>query len=182
MPAENPLVHCLDRLNLGDDQRLLQRAEYYQGLCSSRIPVKVFDKGPNCKAVVAIQLAAESLLLGNDWDTKLAAQLAGCTKRGYESTLSNVRKSLNLQPNVSLDTLGVAFGCTTMVPLVKTLWEEFAPAYLARLRGAQRQIAKEELEQQPAWKGAVFYACAKALGVSMSEANASDYVGCFCVS
>lgn len=54
----NPIVHCLDRLNLGDNVKIKQRAEQFQGQLSS-VPNKIFDKGPNLKAVICIQLAYE---------------------------------------------------------------------------------------------------------------------------
>lgn len=53
-----PIVHCLERLNLEDDTKVKQRAEQFQGQLSG-LPAKLFDKGPNCKVVVCIQLAYE---------------------------------------------------------------------------------------------------------------------------
>ena len=162
--THNPLVHCLDRLNLGDDPSLRARAESVYGQCA-KVPTKIFDLGPNCRPVVAIQLACESLPQHQGWDTKLAAQLAGCTKRQYENTVSTVRKSLNLQPNVSLESLTVAFGCTTMLAKITRVWEDFGKVYLSTLPRAQRTQASRELNNVPAWKGALFFTCAKTLGV-----------------
>ena len=53
-----PIAHCLDRLNLGDNVKVRQRAEQYQGQLSD-VPNKIFDKGPNLKTVICIQLANE---------------------------------------------------------------------------------------------------------------------------
>lgn len=163
--THNPLVHCLDRLNLGDDPSLRARAESVYGQCA-KVPTKIFDMGPNCRPVVAIQLACESLSQHHGWDTKLAAQLAGCTKRQYENTVSTVRKSLNLQPNVSLDSLAVAFGSSTMLSKITRVWDDFSKEYLSTIPRAQRTQASRELNDVPAWKGALFFTCAKTLGVS----------------
>lgn len=54
----NPITHCLERLNLADNVKVKQRAEQFQGQLS-RTPNKIFDKGPNLKSVVCIQLAYE---------------------------------------------------------------------------------------------------------------------------
>jgi hypothetical protein len=54
----NPITHCLDRLHLGDNSKLKRKAEEFQGQLSS-IPNKIFDKGPNLKPVISIQLAYE---------------------------------------------------------------------------------------------------------------------------
>lgn len=162
--THNPVVHCLDRLNLGDDPSLRARAESIYGQCA-KVPTKIFDMGPNCRPVVAIQLACESMSQHQGWDTKLAAQLAGCTKRQYENTVSTVRKSLNLQPNVSLESLAVAFGCTTMLSKITRVWDDFGKEYLSSIPRAQRTQASHELNDVPAWKGALFFTCAKTLGV-----------------
>ncbi|KAI9253435.1 hypothetical protein BDA99DRAFT_548261 [Phascolomyces articulosus] len=164
MSSENPLIHCLDRLHLKDDVQLQQRAEYFQRQLESNVPKKVFNAGPNCKTVLAIHMAFESLSRAG-WDNRLAAQLAGCTKRAYENTVSIVRKTLQLQPTVTFESLGVTFGCTIMVSHVQKLWDSFSTAYISQMSGAQRRTAQQELDQ-PAWKGAVFYTCAKAFGVS----------------
>lgn len=166
--THNPLVHCLDRLNLGDDPSLRARAESIYGQCA-KVPTKIFDMGPNCRPVVAIQLACESMSQHQGWDTKLAAQLAGCTKRQYENTVSTVRKSLNLQPNVSLESLAVAFGCTTMLSKITRVWDDFGKEYLSSIPRAQRTQASHELNDVPAWKGALFFTCAKTLGVMLYQ-------------
>ncbi|KAI8391366.1 uncharacterized protein BYT42DRAFT_489167 [Radiomyces spectabilis] len=156
------LLHCLERLHLDDDTQLKERALRFQQQCS-RLPPKVFDAGPNCKPVISIHLAFESLEK-TGWDNKLAAQLATCTKAAYENTISNVRKQLNLQPTVSFNTLTIALGCTTMIKQVEALYSTFTEKYITRLSVANRQSAKEQL-QQPQWKGATVYVCAKAFGV-----------------
>ncbi|KAI7860520.1 hypothetical protein BDC45DRAFT_430765 [Circinella umbellata] len=165
MSSENPLIHCLDRLHLKDDNKLQQRAEKFQRQLESNVPPKVFNAGPNCKTVLAIHMASESLSR-TDWDNSLAAQLAGCTKRAYENTVSIVRKALQLQPTVTFESLGVTFGCTTMISQVQKLWDSFSTKYISQMSVAQQTTAKQELDQ-PSWKGAVFYTCAKAFGVSL---------------
>jgi hypothetical protein len=95
---------------------------------------------------------------------KLGAQLAGCTASVYESVLSNVRQQLNIQPTVTLDTLAVALGSTTMLAPVKELWLDFSASYQNQFTGAKRINAQKELEL-PCWKGAIMFCCAKAFGV-----------------
>ncbi|CDH60458.1 hypothetical protein RO3G_08538 [Lichtheimia corymbifera JMRC:FSU:9682] len=175
--THNPLVHCLDRLNLGDDSSLRARAESVYGQCA-KVPTKIFDMGPNCRPVVAIQLACESLSQHHGWDTKLAAQLAGCTKRQYENTVSTVRKSLNLQPNVSLDSLAVAFGSSTMLSKITRVWDDFSKEYLSTIPRAQRTQASRELNDVPAWKGALFFTCAKTLGQNIGKTKLQDMCAC----
>ncbi|KAI8148323.1 hypothetical protein BJV82DRAFT_531235 [Fennellomyces sp. T-0311] len=167
MSGENPLIHCLDRLHLKDDQQLQARAEYFQRQLSVNVPAKIFDKGPNCRTVAAIHMAFENLSR-HGWDNGLAAQLAGCTKRAYENTVSVVRKTLQIQPNVTFESLGVSFGCTTMIPHVQKLWQSFSANYVSKLNGAQRRTAQQELDQ-PAWKGAMFYTVAKAFGERIAK-------------
>ncbi|KAI8094770.1 hypothetical protein BDF21DRAFT_330680 [Thamnidium elegans] len=160
----NPITHCLERLNLADNVKVKQRAEQFQGQLSG-IPSKIFDKGPNLKSVVCIQLAYESLK-NYDWDIKLGAQLAGCSLSAYESALSIVRQQLNLQSKVTLDMLAVALGSTTMLTHVNALWQDFTTSYLNKLTGAKKTNGQKELEDS-CWKGAVMYICAKAFGVSI---------------
>lgn len=54
----NPITHCLDRLNLADNVKVKQRAEEFQGKLTNT-PNKIFEKGPNLKPVICIQLAYE---------------------------------------------------------------------------------------------------------------------------
>ncbi|KAI9495083.1 hypothetical protein BDB00DRAFT_815798 [Zychaea mexicana] len=172
MSGENPLFHCLDRLHLKDDQQLQDRAEYFQRQLAVNVPAKIFDKGPNCRTVAAIHMAFESLSRSG-WDNSLAAQLAGCPKRAYENTISVVRKTLQLQPTVTFESLGVTFGCTTMIPHVQKLWTSFSTAYVSKMGEAQRRTAQDELNQ-PAWKGAVFYSCAKAFGERIAKSKLQE--------
>ncbi|KAI7896602.1 uncharacterized protein EV154DRAFT_411116 [Mucor mucedo] len=162
----NPITHCLDRLNLGDNTKVKQRAEEFLGQLSN-IPNKIFDKGPYLKAVICIQLAYESLK-NYDWDAKIASQLAGCALSAYEQALSITRKQLNLQTKVTLDMLAVALGSTTMLSQANILWEAFLTKYLGKLSGAKKVNAQAEIEQS-CWKGAIMYTCAKAFGVSMTR-------------
>lgn len=187
------LQHCLDRLSLGDDPPLLARAEAYQEKCSSKVPAKAFDKGPNCKPVICIQLACERYChfwIGNaavadakslhtslgkldGWSDKLAAQLAGCRVSAYKNTVSMVKRCLNEKTHVSFESLGVTFGCTQMIARVEQLWEEFSQKYISSLSAVKRKTASEQL-QEGAWKPAAFYLCAKALGVRSQIINHLD--------
>lgn len=58
MSSQDPLSHCLQRLNLEDDQPLHERAIAMERQCS-KVPKKLFEAGPNLQYVVAIQLAYE---------------------------------------------------------------------------------------------------------------------------
>ncbi|KAI8888634.1 hypothetical protein K501DRAFT_302765 [Backusella circina FSU 941] len=158
----DPLGHCLERLYLLDDPKIKPRAEQFNGKLS-KLPAKVFDRGPNCKIVICIQLAHESLKK-QGWDNKLAAQLAGCTAKSYESVLSVVRQSLDIQPTVTFDHLAVALGSSTMLKHIHALWDTFTTKYIDELKGVKKMNARKELEL-PCWKGAVVFVCAKALGV-----------------
>ncbi|KAG2230694.1 hypothetical protein INT48_006911 [Thamnidium elegans] len=171
----NPITHCLERLNLADNVKVKQRAEQFQGQLSG-IPSKIFDKGPNLKSVVCIQLAYESLK-NYDWDIKLGAQLAGCSLSAYESALSIVRQQLNLQSKVTLDMLAVALGSTTMLTHVNALWQDFTTSYLNKLTGAKKTNGQKELEDS-CWKGAVMYICAKAFGKNLDKDKLHSLCGC----
>lgn len=100
------------------------------------------------------------------WNNELAAQLAGCPAKSYELTLSIVRQRLDIQPTVTFEHLAVALGSTTMLKHIHTLWDKFTTKYIDELKGAKKMNAKKELEL-PCWKGAVVFACAKALGVNI---------------
>ena len=52
------IAHCLERLNLEEPDKVKGKANQFFGQLNS-LPVKLFDKGPNLKAVIAIQLAYE---------------------------------------------------------------------------------------------------------------------------
>ncbi|ORZ09275.1 hypothetical protein BCR42DRAFT_334890 [Absidia repens] len=159
----NPLNHCLERLHLGDNTKLLERAKQYQSQCASKVPVKTF-KGPNSQHVISIQLAYESLGF-YDWNSKLAPELAGCSPKAYDTTMSAVRKLLNLQSTITFDTLGVTFGSTTMATHAQDLWSTFVQQHINQLGPAQQVSVKKQLESA-LWKAAAFYVCAKAVGVS----------------
>ncbi|KAI9303027.1 hypothetical protein BJ944DRAFT_166155 [Cunninghamella echinulata] len=160
-----PLDHCLERLHLKEDTKLRERAEYYLGECMNKVPSKIFDKGPNCQLVISIQLAYESL--GQfGWDTTLAAELAICSQKAYESTLTIVKKHLGLQTIITFETLGVTFGSTTLSSHAHNIWSYFIEKYLSSLGPAQQISVKEQL-QQPVWKAATFYVCSRAVGVSI---------------
>jgi hypothetical protein len=66
---------------------------------------------------------------------------------------------------VTLKTLGVALGCTSMIPYVEKFSEEFQTRYLESLSAAKRIAANDDVELA-SWKGSAFYICSKALGVS----------------
>ncbi|CEP13962.1 hypothetical protein [Parasitella parasitica] len=171
----NPIAHCLERLNLQDDKRLKQKAVEFQGQLSN-VPAKIFDKGPNCKVVVCIQLAYESL--GNyDWNLKLGSQLAGCKTSAYEAALSIARQRLNIQPTINFEALTVALGSSTMLNPVKQLWAIFEEAYQEQFTGATKLSAKKELKL-PCWKGAVIFSCAKAFGEHLSKEKLHELCAC----
>ncbi|KAG0185516.1 hypothetical protein DFQ28_009205 [Apophysomyces sp. BC1034] len=161
MTDQNALLHCLERLHFGDDKELKERSEHFYSQCSNLVPAKVFEKGPNCKPVISIQIAYESL--GRyGWDNKLAVQLSACRQGAYDSAINVVRKQLNLQPTVTFEALSVAFGCTTM---------------LSHLSIGKRMSAQEDM-QLPSWKAAVFYTCAKALGESIDKSKLQTICAC----
>ncbi|CAO3617541.1 unnamed protein product [Cunninghamella blakesleeana] len=171
-----PLDHCLERLHLNDDIKLRERAEFYQGECINKVPQKIFDKGPNCQLVVSIQLAYESL--GKfGWNNKLAAELAICTPKAYDTTITAVKKHLNLQNNITFETLGVTFGSTTLITHANDLWQFFIQHYLSKLGPAQQVTVKEQLNQS-VWKAAAFFICARAFGISIDKGKLQNTCTC----
>ncbi|KAI8331354.1 hypothetical protein BC941DRAFT_360518 [Chlamydoabsidia padenii] len=162
----NPLDHCLERLHLNDNNQLLERAKYYQGQCSAKVPSITF-KGPNSHHVASIHLAYESLGLFG-WNNKLAAELAGCTPKAYDTTMSAVRKHLNLQSTITFDTLGVTFGSTALATHAQDLWTSFVKQHIKKMGPAQQISAKDQLNTA-VWKAAAFYTCAKAVGVKLKS-------------
>lgn len=91
-----------------------------------------------------------------------------CTPTTYTNILKAVRKCLDIQPKVTLKTLGVALGCTSMIPYVEKFFQEFQSRYMESLSAANRLAANDELAL-PSWKGSAFYICSKALGVSSDD-------------
>ncbi|KAI8644702.1 hypothetical protein BD408DRAFT_412767 [Parasitella parasitica] len=171
----NPIAHCLERLNLQDDKRIKQKAVEFQGQLSS-VPAKLFEKGPNCKVVVCIQLAYESL--GNHgWNLELGSQLAGCKASAYEAALSKARQRLNIHPTINFEALTIALGSSTMLNPVKELWAVFDEAYQEQFTGATKLNAKKELEM-PCWKGAAIYCCAKAFGEHLNKDKLHELCAC----
>ncbi|ORX44573.1 hypothetical protein DM01DRAFT_264579 [Hesseltinella vesiculosa] len=166
----NPLDHCLERLHLKDDAMLRERSMYYQGQCQSKVPGSVFRKGPNSQPVISIQLAHESQgLFGFNHD--LAAELAGCSVKMYESMVVAVRKHLGLASTVTFDTLGVAFGSVSLAQEAYDLWHVFTEQHISKLSPAAKSTARQQFQDQGKWKAAVFYACAKAHGVSVDSSQ-----------
>lgn len=103
-----------------------------------------------------------------DFDQTIATRLAMCTPTTYANTLNGVRKCLNIQPKVTMKTIGVALGCTSMIPYVEKFFEEFRARFLESLSAAKRIAAGDDLELA-SWKASAFYICSKALGVSKFE-------------
>ncbi|KAI8972782.1 hypothetical protein BDB01DRAFT_809296 [Pilobolus umbonatus] len=171
----DPITHCLSRLHLDDVDKVQQRAHQFLGQMSKIAP-KTFDKGPNCKPVICIQLAYESLKK-YDWDMNLAAELAGCSPSAYESVLSIVRRNLNIIPTITFDTLIVTLGCTSMTAPVDGLWTHFSTRYLQKLTGQKKINTAKELEL-PYWKGAVLYACAKSFGENLNKQKVQSICSC----
>lgn len=101
----------------------------------------------------------------SDFDQTLAMRLAMCTPATYTNIMKSVRKCLNIQPKVTLRTLGVALGCTSMIPYVEKFFDEFQKRYIASLSAAKKMATSDELAL-PRWKGGAFYICSKSLGVS----------------
>lgn len=64
MESQDPVLHCLDRLNLGEHSKLRERSQYFYNQCS-KVPPKVLSKGINSRPVVSIQLACERYMLQN---------------------------------------------------------------------------------------------------------------------
>ncbi|KAI8092558.1 uncharacterized protein BX664DRAFT_327586 [Halteromyces radiatus] len=172
----NPLDHCLERLHLTDNTKLRERAGYYQGQCSSKVPTRTFSKGPNSQHVISIQLAYESLGMFG-WNSKLAAELAGCNQKTYESTLSAVRKHLNLKSTITFDTLGVAFGSTILATHAQDFYTFFVEQHIAKLGPAQQVSAKEQLNSA-IWKAAAFYVCSKAVGTRLDKTKLQNLCTC----
>lgn len=67
-----------------------------------------------------------------------------------------------------MKTIGVALGCTSMIPYVEKFFEEFRVRFLESLSAAKRIAAGDDLELA-SWKGSAFYICSKALGVSQCQ-------------
>ncbi|KAG1554011.1 hypothetical protein G6F49_008181 [Rhizopus delemar] len=169
------LKNCLQRLHLNEDKKLESEAQEIIGRFYP-LPPKLFNKGPNCKPVIAIHLAYESLQM-YDWNIKLAAELAGCSVKAYESVLSTVRKQLNIYPSVKLSTLAVALGSTTMQTYANTLWDDFIKRYKDTLTGAKKSNIDDELKLS-CWKGAVMFCCAKAFGDKLNKDKLYQLCSC----
>jgi hypothetical protein len=106
----------------------------------------------------------------SDFDQASANKLAMCTAHTYTNILKAVRKCLDIQPRVTMKTLGIALGCTSMIPYVEKFFTEFQTRYISSLSAAEKVATDEELAL-PIWKGGTFYICSKALGVSSLGCN-----------
>ncbi|KAI9288867.1 hypothetical protein BC943DRAFT_315460 [Umbelopsis sp. AD052] len=175
MESQDPIEQSLNRLNLGDNQKLKERAQYYYSQCS-KVPPRVFSKGMNARPIISIHLACESLGI-SDFDQTIATRLAMCTPPTYANTLNGVRKCLNIQPKVTMKTIGVALGCTSMIPYVEKFFEEFQARYLESLSAAKRIAAGDDLELA-SWKASAFYICSKALGAKLDKESLSKLCSC----
>ncbi|KAI7871630.1 hypothetical protein BDF14DRAFT_1763045 [Spinellus fusiger] len=176
MAGRQMLMHCLERLHLGDDTELLEKADHFHSQCTTHVSSRVFGKGPQIKSVISIHLAYENLGR-RTWDSKLAAELSGCKPSVYDSAVVLVRKSLHIVPTVSFESLAVALGCTTMMSQIQELWSTFQQTYLGQLSAAKRISAQEELTQT-VWKGATVYVCAKAFGESITKGHLQSMCAC----
>ncbi|KAG1474218.1 hypothetical protein G6F56_000487 [Rhizopus delemar] len=171
----NGLRDCLERLHLSDNKKLTSQSQGLMDQLNS-LAGKAINKGPNCKPVIAIQLACESLQL-YDWNLNLAAQLAGCSVKAYGDALSAARKQLDIQPTIALNTLVTALGSTTMLTFAEKLWDDFEKRYKDSLTGTKKDHIDQELELS-CWKGAVIFSCAKAFGDKLNKDNLSRLCSC----
>ncbi|KAI9283220.1 hypothetical protein BY458DRAFT_3653 [Sporodiniella umbellata] len=169
------LRDCLERLHLGDNKRVFSQSERHLAKLNS-LAGKALNKGPNCKPVVAIQLACEDLQL-YDWNLNLAAQLAGCSVKAYGEVLSAARKQLDIQPAIAMNTLVTALGSTTMLSFAESLWAEFEERYRASLTGEKKNNVDEELRLS-CWKGAIVFCCAKAFSDKLSKDSLCRLCSC----
>ncbi|RUP51604.1 hypothetical protein BC936DRAFT_147074 [Jimgerdemannia flammicorona] len=167
MSTQNPILNILVRVNLADDKKLAAKAQDLFNNISAKIPTTTFKKAPNAKPVSCIQLACEVLHI--PFHPALPPhKLASCTPTIYSNILQTVRRELDLQINVTFDSLAIVFGCTTVVPQVEGLWAHFCERYIGTLNAAQVPAAKMELEK-PVWKGAVFWVCCKAVTIRIDK-------------
>ncbi|CAO3673363.1 unnamed protein product [Umbelopsis vinacea] len=91
--------------------------------------------------------------------------------------MKSVRKCLNIQPKVTLRTLGVALGCTSMIPYVEKFFDEFQKRYIASLSAAKKMATSDELAL-PRWKGGAFYICSKSLGARLEKDSLAKMCSC----
>jgi hypothetical protein len=82
MDSQDPVLHCLDRLNLGEHAKLRERSQYFYNQCS-KVPPKVLSKGINSQPVISIQLACERYQL-NKRKALTTHTILTCTHSAWE--------------------------------------------------------------------------------------------------
>ncbi|CAG8847552.1 32002_t:CDS:2, partial [Gigaspora margarita] len=95
------------------------------------------------------------------FDRKRLLKLANTTEQNYHSSLSYIRKILEIPSLISFDSLAAKFGCPKIIPYVERMFEIFKEEWVKDLSAANiREIDWND----DIYKVAVFGCCCKVLG------------------
>ncbi|CAG8782460.1 12684_t:CDS:2, partial [Cetraspora pellucida] len=128
---------------------------------SSQMDVKIgnapgFKDWSTCKPIYAVHIAHHI-----SFDRKKLLKLANTTEQNYHSSLSYIKKILEIPSLISFDSLAAKFGCPKIIPYVETMFEIFKEEWVKDLSAANiREIDWND----DIYKIAVFGCCGKVFG------------------
>ncbi|CAG8653671.1 9802_t:CDS:2, partial [Cetraspora pellucida] len=131
---------------------------------SSQMDVKIgnapgFKDWTTCKPIYVVHIACEILHIS--FDRKKLLKLANTTEQNYHSSLSYIKKILEIPSLISFDSLAAKFGCPKIIPYVETMFEIFKEEWVKDLSAANiREIDWND----DIYKIAVFGCCGKVFG------------------
>ncbi|CAG8588232.1 11669_t:CDS:2 [Dentiscutata erythropus] len=165
----NNIIQSLDLSK--DEKRIKAKATEI----SSQMDVKIgsapgFKDWTICKPIYAVHIA-----LRIPFDRKRPLKLANTTEQNYHSSLSYIRKRLEIPSLISFDSLATRFGCPKIIPYVETMFEIFKEEWVKDLSAAN---IKEIDWNDDIYKVAVFGCCCKVFGaqsrISQQLINSPD--------
>ncbi|ORX99578.1 hypothetical protein K493DRAFT_335694 [Basidiobolus meristosporus CBS 931.73] len=165
--------HLISSLQLEQNLKIAEKAREFLELVNFKIPSTSLKQGGVCKPALCVQLACESL--HEDFSQPALVSLSGVPPNVYRNTMAIVKRSLSLNTQVTVDELGVQFGCTQITPSVAQLMQSFRGKWTSMLTGAQLNSVDFE---HPVYLATAFYKCCKSLGVKIDKASVVTVCGC----
>ncbi|KAK9765584.1 hypothetical protein K7432_005972 [Basidiobolus ranarum] len=165
--------HLINSLQLEQNLKVAEKAREFLELVNFKLPTASLKQGGVCKPALCVQLACESL--HEEFSQPALISLSGVPLNVYRNTLAIVKRSLSLDNQVTIDELGVQFGCTQITPSVAQLMSAFREKWSSMLTAAQ--LTSVDFEQ-PVYIATAFYKCCKSLGVRIDKASIITICGC----
>ncbi|GBC08117.1 hypothetical protein RclHR1_07910006 [Rhizophagus clarus] len=105
-----------------DEVEIKTKAYEIQKEVERKIDSKLITHWPSCKPALCIHVACETLRI--PFDKRSIVKLASTTEQNYYSSLSYVKKTLNIS-NLSFDLLATRFGCPKTLQYLESMFEIF---------------------------------------------------------